>query len=144
MILMLSMSLLLLLFGGLLLSVGLVFMRKNAGFNRRAVQVDGTVVGHREQYSTSRAVHRRIHFPKVRYTVEGREHEAHAPGGDEPQPLGTRLALLVDPVHPEQVSFTGPRGGAGVAGALAAGGCLSALLGLGLLGTLVALAFTVA
>jgi hypothetical protein len=119
MILMLSMSLLLLLFGGLLLSVGLVFMRKNAGFNRRAVQVDGTVVGHREQYSTSRAVHRRIHFPKVRYTVEGREHEAHAPGGDEPQPLGTRLALLVDPVHPEQVSFTGPRGRAGVAVALA-------------------------
>lgn len=117
--------------GALLGVLGLVFLGRNAGFNRRAVGVQGRVVGHREHYSTSRAIHRRIYFPTVRYSPpDGPELEASAPGEDAPLALGTSLPLLVDPRRPEQVSFTGPRGGVGVAWALVIVGLGSGLLSL--------------
>jgi hypothetical protein len=130
-------------FGLVLTGLGLVFARKNAGFNRRAVEVTGVVVGHREHLSTAQAIHRRIHFPTVRYRVPGGpELEASAPGEDQPLPLGHTLQLLVDPGAPEQVSFTGPRGGAGVAYALAGAGCLTLLTAAsGLVGLLGLFAF---
>jgi hypothetical protein len=124
-------------------ALGLVFLRKNRGFNRRAVRVTGSVVGHEEVYSTAHALHRRIHFPVVRYAVEGgAEHQAKAPGEDEPLAVGSPVELLVDPQHPDQVSFTGPRGGAGVAAGLVGAGCLLMMLGVGgALGLVVLMAF---
>jgi hypothetical protein len=127
------------LLGSLLAVVGLVFLGRGAGFNRRAVRVDGRVVGHREHFSTSRAIHRRIYFPTVRYGPPGGpELEASAPGEDAPLELGTSLSMLVDPQHPEQVSFTGPRGSAGVAWALVVVGLGTVLLSLlGIVGMVV-------
>jgi hypothetical protein len=120
---------------GLLFAVvGLVFGRRNAGFNRRAVEVDGVVVGNREHFSTSTAIHRRIQFPRVRYpTGDGQSLEADAPGGNEPLPEGTPVPLLYDPEHPEEVSFTGRRGSGGVAKAVGVMGCLIALGGVAMI-----------
>jgi hypothetical protein len=119
--------------------LGLVFLGRNAGFNRRAVSVTGVVVGSREHYSTSRAIHRRVWFPRVRYRSGERDHEADAPGEDAEPALGREVPLLVDPTRPEQVSFTGPRGGAGVAWGLTGAGCVFLLLGAGGVAALVAL-----
>ncbi len=107
-------------FGALVALVGLLVLGRNAGFNRRAVRVEGRVVGHREHFGTAQAIHRRIYFPTVRYTLPGGPVlEASAPGASVPPSVGATVELLVDPEHPEQVSFTGPRGRAGVAVALA-------------------------
>ncbi len=112
------------LMGVALLLVGLVFLRKNAGFNRRAVSAAAVVVGHREHLSTATAIHRRVYFPIVRYsTADGQAHEASAPGEADPPALGSVIPLIYDPRQPDQVSFTGPRGGGGVAVGLAGVGC---------------------
>lgn len=121
----------LLLMGVPLLALGLVFRGRNAGFNRRAVSTEGRVVGARKHRMTSTSIPRWVYFPTVRYTTDdGVELEASAPGEREPPAEGTRVPLLYDPADPEQVSFTGPRGAAGVARALAGLGCVLVLGGL--------------
>jgi len=129
MVLILLVAVLLGAFGAVLLALGLVFMRKHSGFNRRAERVVGVVVGHDEVLSTSSAIHRRVFFPRVRYPAGGgRELEAKAPGESSAPALGFEIELLVDPQHPDQVSFTGPRGGAGMATGLAGMGCAVMML----------------
>lgn len=112
--------------------LGFVFGRRHAGFNRRAARVEGAVVANREHRSTSGSFHRTIYFPTVRYTTgDGQELEAAAPGEREALAIGTRIALLYDPKRPDQVSFTGPRGSAGVARGIGGLGCLMVLAALG-------------
>jgi Protein of unknown function (DUF3592) len=114
--------------------VGVVFGRRNTGFNARAIETQAKVVRHREHYSTSGASGRRIYFPEVRYTTEvGQTLEATAPGEREPLAEGTMIPLLYDPIEPSQVSFTGRRGGGGIAKVVGAMGCLIALTGLALI-----------
>lgn len=123
---------LLALLGAMLLVLGTVFVGWNVGFNRRAVRTVGVVVGHREVLSTSSAIHRRVFFPRVRYPApSGEELEADAPGESSPPAEGQQIELLVDADNPKQVSFTGPRGGAGMAKALAGTGCALVMLALG-------------
>ncbi len=113
-----------------LLALGLVFRRKHAGFNRRAVAAEGRVVGVRKHRTTSTSTPYWVYFPTVRYTTDdGRDLEAVAPGEREAPAEGTPVALLYDPTDPEQVSFTGPRGSAGVARALGGVGCILVLGG---------------
>jgi hypothetical protein len=122
---------LLALMGAPLAALGLFFRLRHAGFNRRAVQVDGVVIGVREHRVTSTSIRRWVYFPTVRYTAaDGRELEAVAPGEDEPPPDGTRIPLIYDADHPDQVSFTGPRGAAGVATGIAGLGCATCLCAL--------------
>ena len=108
---------------------------RNRRFNARAIAVKAVVVGNDEHYSTSRAINRRIYFPIVCYTMpSGESLEAKAPGHDAPTPEGTRIPMLCDPRSPAEVSFTGPRGAAGMAKALGTAGVVLALLGVATVG----------
>jgi len=114
--------------------LGFRFGGRNKQFNARAVATQGVVVGNREHYSTSSSIARRIYFPLVRYTTPtGQTLETSGPGQDAPLAEGTQLPLLFDPQEPGEVSFTGPRGSAGIASSLGIMGVVLALLAIAMI-----------
>lgn len=112
--------------------IGTIFRRRIKGFNSRAAAVMGTVVDNEQHYSTSGAYNRRIHFPLVEFvTQQGQTVRVKALGQGEPMPIGTAVQLFYDPSNADDVSFTGPRGQAGIASTLWLLGLFLLLGGLG-------------
>lgn len=113
--------------------VGMRFRRRIAAFNARAVSTTGQIVGlvtRREHHGTT--LYTRYYVQVAFTTGDGRRVQVSGPGHSAPMPIGSSMPLLYDPRAPEEVSFTGPRGQAGIATALALLGwtCLAAALAL--------------
>jgi hypothetical protein len=115
-----------------LVLIGTLVRRRIKRFNSRAVTVVGNVVDNEEHYSTSGGFNRRIYFPVVEFAPQvGGTARAKGLGQRDPVPLGTPVQLLYDPSQPEDVSFTGPKGQAGVASMLSVIGWILLLLAVG-------------
>lgn len=119
--------------GGLLFAIGRRFTAAIRGFNRRAIAVTGNVVAIHSHRTTSGSFHRTVYVPEVEFVDRrGRAQRARGGGHAEPPPIGSPMQLLYDPKDPEQVSFHGRRGQAGLAPALSVIGLVLLVCGLGL------------
>ena len=111
--------------------IGTLFIRRIREFNARSIAATGHVVGHRESRikTGSTGPYTPVFFPYVQFTTrDGRVLQVQGSGERSAPRLGTPVSLLYDPLRPDEVSFTGPRGRAGVAAGMRTLGIVLVLL----------------
>ena len=131
--------------GALLFAVGVVLVRANRRFDRRAVRAPGLVTGVKWEAIGPAADRTMTGFPELRFTLpDGREVETVARTGTtfEAMKEGSPVTVLYDPADPSQARVDSPSASAGATIAGAAFlviGAVLVLLGGGLIAAGIAL-----